>query len=273
MVSRTAARWIADGNTSLDDCEAFTSSFGCTGRPSRSRRPGWRCTSFMFMLVEVPEPVWNTSTGNWSSHWPVATSAAESWIARGDVLGQHAELPVDDARRALDRRQRADQRPLDPQPGHREVLHRPLRLRAPASRRRHPHLPHRVVLDAELVSGHDPNLRCCFDDRPRLHRAPPPRPGRHAVPAAHHRRRRARWRPPGAPSCRSSPRCSRSSPAPRSATSPTGCGPPTSRSCAGSSTTPRRRPTTASWPSTCSRTPTSRRAACCRCARTPAPRS
>ena len=23
-ISRTAARWIADGNTSLDDCEAFT---------------------------------------------------------------------------------------------------------------------------------------------------------------------------------------------------------------------------------------------------------
>ena len=28
-----AARWIEDGNTSLEDCEAFTTSFGCTGRP------------------------------------------------------------------------------------------------------------------------------------------------------------------------------------------------------------------------------------------------
>ena len=91
MVSRTAARWMADGNTSLDDCEAFTSSFGCTGRPSRSVAR-LAITSFMFMLVEVPEPVWNTSTGNWSSHWPLATSTAESWIAMRDVLRQHAEL-------------------------------------------------------------------------------------------------------------------------------------------------------------------------------------
>ena len=28
------------------------------------------------MLVEVPEPVWNTSTGNWSSYRPRATSSA-----------------------------------------------------------------------------------------------------------------------------------------------------------------------------------------------------
>jgi hypothetical protein len=61
-----AARWIEDGNTSLDDCEAFTVSFGCTGCPS-SCAASVASTSFMFMLDEVPEPVWNTSTGNWSS--------------------------------------------------------------------------------------------------------------------------------------------------------------------------------------------------------------
>ena len=33
-----------------------------------ARTPAWRCTSFTFMFDEVPEPVWNTSTGNWSSH-------------------------------------------------------------------------------------------------------------------------------------------------------------------------------------------------------------
>ncbi len=31
-------------------------------------------TSFMFMLVEVPEPVWKTSRGNSWSQWPAATS-------------------------------------------------------------------------------------------------------------------------------------------------------------------------------------------------------
>ena len=63
MVSRTAATWMADGNTSFEDCDAFTSSFGCTGRPSRSLAR-LAMTSFMFMFVDVPEPVWNTSIGN-----------------------------------------------------------------------------------------------------------------------------------------------------------------------------------------------------------------
>jgi hypothetical protein len=33
-------------------------------------------TSLAFMLVEVPEPVWKTSIGNWSSWRPWATSSA-----------------------------------------------------------------------------------------------------------------------------------------------------------------------------------------------------
>ena len=61
----TAAMWIAEGNTSLDDWEAFTWSFGCTGRPSR-RPARVAITSFTFMFDEVPEPVWKTSIGNWS---------------------------------------------------------------------------------------------------------------------------------------------------------------------------------------------------------------
>jgi len=33
-------------------------------------------TSLVFMLVEVPEPVWKTSTTNWSSSLPSMTSRA-----------------------------------------------------------------------------------------------------------------------------------------------------------------------------------------------------
>ena len=33
-------------------------------------------TSLAFMLVEVPEPVWKTSIGNWSSNSPAATRSA-----------------------------------------------------------------------------------------------------------------------------------------------------------------------------------------------------
>ncbi len=39
-------------------------------------------TSFRFMLVEVPEPVWKTSTGNCVSCWRAMTSSDASRIAR-----------------------------------------------------------------------------------------------------------------------------------------------------------------------------------------------
>ena len=72
--------WMADGKTSFDDCDAFTWSFGCTSRPRR-RVASVAITSFAFMLLDVPEPVWNTSMGKCASWLPRATSAAASWIA------------------------------------------------------------------------------------------------------------------------------------------------------------------------------------------------
>ena len=72
--------WIEEGNTSLDDWEAFTWSFGCTALPRRSLARV-AMTSLVFMLDEVPDPVWNTSTGKCASHVPSATSPAASWIA------------------------------------------------------------------------------------------------------------------------------------------------------------------------------------------------
>ena len=60
------ASCTAEGNTSLEDCEALTWSLGCT------TRPWWRAarcaiTSLRFMFELVPEPVWNTSTGKCSA--------------------------------------------------------------------------------------------------------------------------------------------------------------------------------------------------------------
>ena len=87
----------------------------------------------MFMFDDVPEPVWNTSTGNWSSQRPAATSAAAAAIASADA-------PVDGTSRArrspgrrcrLDQGERADERAVDGQAGDREVLDGPLRLRCP----------------------------------------------------------------------------------------------------------------------------------------------
>src|SRR5215210_5846412 len=68
--SATAARCTADGNTSFEDWPMFTWSFGCTSSPARLA-----ITSLAFMFDEVPEPVWNTSIGNWSSCSPLATSS------------------------------------------------------------------------------------------------------------------------------------------------------------------------------------------------------
>ena len=80
-ISSTVAMCITVGNASFDDCERFTSSFGWIGalppRPapaSSLARPAM--TSFAFMFVWVPEPVWKTTSGNSPSSRPSATSRA-----------------------------------------------------------------------------------------------------------------------------------------------------------------------------------------------------
>ena len=70
----------------------------------------------------------------------VATSSGSTPSSRLTI----AAAPLIDA-------ERADQRPLDPEARDREVLDRPLGLGPPPGGGRHPHLAHRVVLDAELV--------------------------------------------------------------------------------------------------------------------------
>ena len=130
---------------------ALTWSFGWTARPSRSAA-SVASTSFMFMLRDVPEPVWKTSIGNWSSWSPAATSSAAAAIAVGDVgrrCTPSSALTAAAAR--LDPGQRLDLRALEAQPGDREVLDRPLGLRLPTGVGRHAHLAHRVALDALLA--------------------------------------------------------------------------------------------------------------------------
>ena len=72
---------MEDGNTSLEDWEAFTWSFGWTRRPPSRSLARLAITSFMFMLEEVPDPVWKMSIGNWLSCLPATISAAASAIA------------------------------------------------------------------------------------------------------------------------------------------------------------------------------------------------
>jgi hypothetical protein len=76
---------MAEGKTSFELWLALTSSLGWTLAPSFSPAR-LASTSFMFMFDEVPEPVWYTSTGNWSSHWPAATSSAAAAMASATFL-------------------------------------------------------------------------------------------------------------------------------------------------------------------------------------------
>ena len=67
----SAAKCTADGKTSFEDCPMFTSSFGCTPSPASVA-----ITSLAFVFEDVPEPVWKTSIGNWSSSSPFAIRSA-----------------------------------------------------------------------------------------------------------------------------------------------------------------------------------------------------
>ena len=80
-ISETAAMCIAVGNVSFEDCDLFTSSFGWMGFFEPSTPPAisiarFEMTSFTFMFVCVPLPVWKTTRGKCASSFPSMTSCA-----------------------------------------------------------------------------------------------------------------------------------------------------------------------------------------------------
>ena len=142
-----AARWMLDGKTSLLDWLALTSSLGWTARPSRSVA-SVAITSLAFMLLLVPEPVWNTSIGKWSSSLPAATSSAAAAIASATSAARIPISPLTCAAAALIAPERSDVRGLQALPRDREVLDRALGGGAPLGVVRDADLAHRVVVDA-----------------------------------------------------------------------------------------------------------------------------
>ena len=66
-IASAALTWIAVGMTSLLLWLRLTWSFGCTACRRHTGVARRAITSFAFMLLLVPEPVWNTSTGNCAS--------------------------------------------------------------------------------------------------------------------------------------------------------------------------------------------------------------
>ena len=79
-------------------------------------------TSLAFMFDEVPEPVWKTSIGNWSSCSPAATASAAVAIALGDRGVELPELRVRARGGALDAPEPVDDRLRDGLAGDREVV-------------------------------------------------------------------------------------------------------------------------------------------------------
>ena len=70
----------------------LTSSLGCTVTPFCAAMPAITSLAFMFELV--PEPVWNTSMGNWSSCRPSAISPAAAMMASAFSGCEQAEILV-----------------------------------------------------------------------------------------------------------------------------------------------------------------------------------
>ena len=84
-IAAASAMCITVGKVSFEDWLRFTSSFGWIGVFEPSSPPAsWiarlAITSLAFMLLWVPEPVWNTTSGNSASQRPSMTSCAARTI-------------------------------------------------------------------------------------------------------------------------------------------------------------------------------------------------
>jgi hypothetical protein len=74
----------------------FTSSFACTSSPASAAM-----TSFAFMFDDVPDPVWKTSIGNWSSNSPFAMRSPAAAILSAFSLSRRPRSAFTRAEAAL----------------------------------------------------------------------------------------------------------------------------------------------------------------------------
>ena len=153
--------YMAVGNVSLDDWPRFTSSFGWIGAfepmvPPAISMARLEITSLAFMFDWVPDPVWNTTSGKWSSSVPAITSSAARQISSTFSGGSCPSSPLAMRGALLEDAERADDGTGEAEPvdADREVLDRPLGLCAPVAVGRNLDRSHRVGLGAKL--GHGP---------------------------------------------------------------------------------------------------------------------
>ena len=108
-------------------------------------------TSFAFMLVLVPEPVWNTSIGNWSSCTPLRTTLHGVSNRVGDASVEQTEVDVHPRSGAFDLADRMNEPRRHRHARDREVLDGALGLRRVQRIRGHLHFAHAVAFDARLL--------------------------------------------------------------------------------------------------------------------------
>ena len=188
-IDTAAATWIAVGNTSLLDWPRLTWSLGCTGSreprsPPRSSIARLAMTSLAFMFVDVPLPVWKTSTMNSSSSAPSMTSCAARMIAPARSSSSRPSSRLTIAACCLMRPMAR----MNPRGRRRSLIGKltfgPHRVGAVVGADGHLELAHRVALGPGLPeSRHDAASSSVQRDRhvelgaaPRLRSARPPSP-------------------------------------------------------------------------------------------------
>ena len=116
--------------------------------PAPAETAHWRCpaiTSLVFMFVEVPLPVWKTSSTNWSSSLPSATACAARTIGARQLGVEQAQVHVHLRRGLLDEAHGPDELARETEIADLEVPRRALRLGPVISLGRDLHLAHRIA--------------------------------------------------------------------------------------------------------------------------------
>ena len=142
----------------------LTSSFAWTSSPASVA-----ITSLAFMFDEVPEPVWKTSIGNWSSSSPAAIRSPAAAIRSALSGVEQPELGVHARGRGLDPPEPARHGRRDRLAGDREVVDRLRGLPAPELLRPSP-LESELTRPSQTVSSRRP-WRSSSSQRARASRA------------------------------------------------------------------------------------------------------
>ena len=147
-IASAADSWSAVGITSFEDWQRLTSSLGWTSRPEAGLDARCAMTSFMFVLVEVPEP----GLVDVDRELVVVAAVGDLAGGGGDRLRlrgvEQPEALVGLGGGELDQRQRPQEAARHALARDREVEDRPLGRGAVEGVRRDLHLAHRVAFHA-----------------------------------------------------------------------------------------------------------------------------